>query len=179
MEIIGPYYDPIPEEKEENDTPKDIQKRESFELGKYLTTGGKLDLGDLFRRLSEELGDERERLADGEGGDFEVGEGQSSRGKEKESMIFPADELEDEDEDYSAFDNTGMNHEEYEDLISDLLQSKLSDWSDVMILSKEEIEEFDRRAKAMTELYKSNLDKGISIDETCKMWERGEFIIDV
>ena len=103
-------------------------------------------------------------MADGEGGDFEVGEGQSSRGKGKEQMILPADELEDEDEYYSVFDNTGMNHEEYENSISDLLQPKVSDWSsEVMTLSKEEIEESDRRAKAMTELYNSNLAKGISI----------------
>ena len=77
MEIIGPYYAPIPEEKEENNTPKNIQKHASFGLGKCLSTGGKLDLGDMFRRLSEELGDEGERLADDERGDFEVGEGQS------------------------------------------------------------------------------------------------------
>ena len=180
VEILGPYYDPIPEEKEENDTPKDIQKRASFGLGKHLSTGGKLDLEDLFRRLSEELGDEEERLADGEGGDFEVGEGQSSRGKGKESMIFPADELEDEEEDYSMFDNKGMNHEEYEDFISDLLQPKLSVPSGkVVTFSKEEIEEFNRRAKAMTELYKSNLAKGISSDETYEMLERGEIIIDM
>ena len=48
VEIIGSYYDPIPEEKEENDTPKDIQKRASFGLGKYLSTGGKLDLEGLI-----------------------------------------------------------------------------------------------------------------------------------
>ena len=84
-------------------------------------------------------------------------------------MIFPADELEAEEDDYSMFDNEGMNHEEYEDLISDLLQPKLSDWSDVIILSKEEIEEFHRRAKAMIELYKSNLAKDISSDETYEM----------
>ncbi len=119
-------------------------------------------------------------MVDGEGGDFEVHEDQSFRGKGKKTMIFPTDELEDEEEDYSVFDNEGMNHEEYEDLISDLLQPKFSAGSGkVVTFSKEEIEEFDRRANAMTELYKSNLAKGISSDETYEMWERGEIIIDV
>ena len=97
MEILGPYYDPIPEEKEENDAPKDI-----------------------------------------------------------------------------------MSDEWYEDFISDLLQPKLCTRSfEVVTLSKEEIEQSNRRAKAVVELYNSNRAKGISSDETYEMLERREIIIDV